>query len=397
MLDVEANLPELQRALLRNATSKLGNIHDAQDVVQDVLLAVHQHRDRFETLEHLEGFAHLTLRNRCVNFHRDSARRAAPTDDLPETADLRDGRDSEAQTIDRERTGIIVAALRRMNPRYAVMLAAVSEHGSDNYETLAAVTGENVSAVRNVLSRARKDLAAQITAAGHSIRGLVLPAGGFAFRHPILALAKARKGRRGAVTAAAVPAIVIPALLGALGGGWLGGGAPVASPVGPSVSTNSLLAGPVAVELPIATPTLDPDALAAALFAGDTARLLRENVAKLPEPSCTELQGHGVCWDAVPENEYWTELGPKNDYVDLPWIAVESEDCREVEPLMRCVPTCQPRDGNPVRATPSPAPSPSCSPESASAQPAPSSAPSSDPTPSAEPSPDPTPTPSPTS
>ena len=59
----------------------LGSLHDAEDLLQETMLAAWRGLDRFEGRSSLRAWLYTIATNRCLNALRDSARRPKSVDD----------------------------------------------------------------------------------------------------------------------------------------------------------------------------------------------------------------------------------------------------------------------------------------------------------------------------
>lgn len=84
------NILPLKDKLFRYAFSKLNNLADAEDAVQDVLLKIWDKRSKWGHLENIEAYCIATMRNQITDFRRkkkvyfteiDAAERLFPTSD----------------------------------------------------------------------------------------------------------------------------------------------------------------------------------------------------------------------------------------------------------------------------------------------------------------------------
>ncbi len=168
----------------------LGSVQDAEDVLQETLLAAWRGLDRFEERASMRSWLHAIATNRCLNALRDSRRRPAtaagyqwsapppePTrrteplwlqpypdallDDLPDTAP-----GPEARYETREALALaFVNGLQRLPPRQRAVLVLRDVLGYPAAQAADMLAVSEVS-VNSALQRARATLAAQPPAAG---------------------------------------------------------------------------------------------------------------------------------------------------------------------------------------------------------------------------------------
>jgi RNA polymerase sigma factor (sigma-70 family) len=209
-LDFDAAVGAVRPRLHRYATRRLGDAHEAEELVQEALLRAYSHRDKFATEEDLSAWStvvtgrlvidRLRVRNRCTSVA-----------EVPETG--RRGRDTADVVVARDEARTALDALDAMPARQASVLWAREVEG-DSYEQLCVRFGMTEPAVRSILSRARKSLRAE-----YALRGGSLPVGGLAILAPWLAgLTWAQRLRQatGRITAPAALGVVGVTALGTL-------------------------------------------------------------------------------------------------------------------------------------------------------------------------------------
>src|SRR5580692_7104153 len=168
----------------------LGSVQDAEDMLQETLLAAWRGLDRFEERASMRAWLYKIATNRCLNSLRASARRPAPApapwpgapppeptrraeplwlqpypdallDDLPDTAP-----GPEARYERREAVALaFVAGLQRLPPRQRAVLVLRDVLGYPAAQAAGMLAVSEVS-VNSALQRARATLTAQLPAAG---------------------------------------------------------------------------------------------------------------------------------------------------------------------------------------------------------------------------------------
>jgi RNA polymerase sigma-70 factor (ECF subfamily) len=165
----------------------LGSVQDAEDLLQETLLAAWRGLERFEERASLRAWLYRIATNRCLNALRDRKRRpqevstmveppeptrmAEPTwlepypdallEGLPDTA-----AGPAARYETRESVGLaFVAALQRLPPRQRAALVLRDVLGFDTSEA-AATLGSTESSVKGALQRARATLHERLPAGG---------------------------------------------------------------------------------------------------------------------------------------------------------------------------------------------------------------------------------------
>jgi RNA polymerase sigma-70 factor (TIGR02960 family) len=179
-----------RRELQLHCYRMLGSVQDAEDAVQETLLAAWRGLDRFEERASVRSWLHAIATNRCLNALRDTGRRPAaaagyqwsapppePTrrteplllqpypdallDDLPDGAP-----GPEARYETREALALaFVAGLQRLPPRQRAVLVLRDVLGYPAAQAAGMLAISEVS-VNSALQRARATLAARPSAAG---------------------------------------------------------------------------------------------------------------------------------------------------------------------------------------------------------------------------------------
>ena len=169
----------------------LGSVQDAEDMLQETLLAAWRGLDGFEERASMRAWLYKIATNRCLNSLRASARRPAPAtapwpgapppeptrraeplwlqpypdallDDLPDTAP-----GPEARYESREALALaFTAGLQRLPPRQRAVLVLRDVLGYPAAEA-AGILDTTETSVNSALQRARATLGAQATTAGH--------------------------------------------------------------------------------------------------------------------------------------------------------------------------------------------------------------------------------------
>ncbi|MCW2778770.1 MAG: polymerase subunit sigma-70 [Frankiales bacterium] len=202
---VRAVTPRLQRYVLR----RLGDRHEAEELVQEALLRAYQHADTLRTEDDLAAWTTVVAGRLVIDRLRVRGRSTSVAD-VPEGA--RTSRDTADVVVARDEARTALDALDALPPRQASVLWAREVEGLA-YDAIGERFGLTEPAVRSLLTRARKGLRKEF-----AVRGGTLPAGGLAALAPwVDGMSWLDRLRRLASRAGA------PAVVAVLGAGVLGG------------------------------------------------------------------------------------------------------------------------------------------------------------------------------
>lgn len=176
-----------RRELQLHCYRMLGSVQDAEDLLQETLLAAWRGLDRFERRASLRAWLYRIATNRCLNALRDRKRRPheassmvepPPPTRMAESTWLEPYPDAllegladtvagpEARYETRESVGLaFVAALQHLPPRQRAALVLRDALGYDTAEA-AAVLGSSEGSVKGALQRARATLDERLPAGG---------------------------------------------------------------------------------------------------------------------------------------------------------------------------------------------------------------------------------------
>lgn len=153
---LEAIFREYYQDLYRYAYSKIGNAHDAEDIVQLVALnfsRIYSER-HFESDEKLKHYLMSILDGKIKNYWRDTARKGAhvqTVDTLPERPTLT----LEDEVFSRYDAELIRRCINELPERYGTYLRLALDPDSTP-ETIAEILGVKIDSLRSIASRARK-------------------------------------------------------------------------------------------------------------------------------------------------------------------------------------------------------------------------------------------------
>ena len=208
-LDFNDVVRRLTPRLQRYATRRLGDRHEAEELVQEALLRAYDHRAELTTEDDVAAWA-TCVTGRLVIDRLRVRGRSVSVAEVPEG--VRVGRDTADVVVARDEARLALDALDAMPSRQAAVLWAREVEGLA-YDEIGARFAMTEPAVRSVLSRARKTLRREF-----ATRGGTLPAAGLVALAPwVEGLTWADRLRRAAVRAAA-PAALGVASLGVLTG-----------------------------------------------------------------------------------------------------------------------------------------------------------------------------------
>jgi RNA polymerase sigma factor (sigma-70 family) len=177
-LDFELAVRTVRPRLHRYATRRLGDEHEAEELVQEALLRAYSHRDKLRTEEDLAAWA-TVVTGRLVIDRLRVRNRSISVAEVPEG--VRVGRDTADVVVGRDEARTALDALDAMPARQAALLWAREVEG-DSYEDLCTRFGMSEPAVRSILTRARKSLRKE-----YASRGGTLPVAGLSVLAPWLA------------------------------------------------------------------------------------------------------------------------------------------------------------------------------------------------------------------
>jgi RNA polymerase sigma-70 factor (ECF subfamily) len=359
-LDFDEAVRRIRPRLHRYAVRRLGDLHEAEELVQEALLRAYSHRAQLLTEDDLAAWATVVTGRLVIDRLRVRGRSTSMAD-VPETA--RTARDTADVVVARDEARTALDALDAMHPRQAALLWAREVEGQ-SYEDLCIRFGMTEPAVRSVLTRARKALRKE-----YASRGGTLPVGGLAILAPWVAgLGWADRLRRVAAKVSA------PAALSAVGITALGG--LVLSPFSalphqggstfrPTTAVVSTEVEPV-LHTAVTAPAAATSGTAGTVAPKERTGLLGGTVADLPKqtPCVNDTDsddGHDVTiplpsikgdpsagssacdgFESTPRNRVWVPVTLPNNPTGIRQVGVSSTelDCAAVSPnpLVMCSP-----------------------------------------------------------
>lgn len=176
-LDFEDVVRRLGPRLQRYATRRLGDSHEAEELVQEALLRAYDHREKLATEDDVAAWTTCVTGRLVIDRLRVRGRSTSMAE-VPEGT--RVGRDTADVVVARHEARLALDALDAMPPRQAAVLWAREVEGLA-YDQIGLRFGMTEPAVRSLLSRARKTLRKEF-----ATRGGTLPAGGLVALAPWL-------------------------------------------------------------------------------------------------------------------------------------------------------------------------------------------------------------------
>ncbi|MFN2537401.1 MAG: RNA polymerase sigma factor, partial [Mycobacteriales bacterium] len=177
-LDFDDAVRRVRPRLHRYAIRRLGDVHEAEELVQEALLRAYTHREQLLTEEDLSAWTTVVTGRLVIDRLRVRGRSTSVAD-VPEGS--RVGRDTADVVVARDEARTALDALDAMPARQASLLWAREVEGK-SYEELCSRFGMTEPAVRSVLTRARKALRRE-----YELRGGTVPVGGLAVLAPWIA------------------------------------------------------------------------------------------------------------------------------------------------------------------------------------------------------------------
>lgn len=143
--------PRLQRVALR----LLGNVEDAEDMVQEVYMKLWSKRDALPDVQDVEAYCVTLTRNMCIDRLRMAEMEKADVDEVPTMLAATD--DVEAQ-VERHDAVEQVKQIIETLPEHQQQVITLRDMEDCSFEEIAEQTGLTAVNVRMLLSRARKTI-----------------------------------------------------------------------------------------------------------------------------------------------------------------------------------------------------------------------------------------------
>jgi RNA polymerase sigma-70 factor (ECF subfamily) len=155
------------KRLYRLAYARLGNVEDAEDVVQETYLKAFKHADNFKEGSNIEPWLVTIL----LNTIRDHVRRVSrnpspvPLDGLEDTdfiAELADGKDTPEEELVKSEVGVDLDTALKETPEWMLTPFLLREFQDMSYKDIAQSLNLPIGTVMSRLSRARSFLSKRL-------------------------------------------------------------------------------------------------------------------------------------------------------------------------------------------------------------------------------------------
>jgi RNA polymerase sigma factor (sigma-70 family) len=208
-LDFDDAVRRITPRLQRYARRRLGDAHEAEELVQEALLRAYKHGDQLLTEDDLIAWCTVVTGRLVIDRLRVRGRSTSVAD-VPEGS--RVGRDTADVVVARDEARMALDALDAMPARQAAVLWAREVEGQA-YDEIGQRFGMTEPAVRSILTRARKALRKE-----YALRGGTLPVAGLAAIAPWISGLRWADRVRSAATRIAAPAAIGAMAIGLVGG-----------------------------------------------------------------------------------------------------------------------------------------------------------------------------------
>ena len=339
-LDFDDAVRRLSPRLQRYATRRLGDAHEAEELVQEALLRAYKNRGELLTEDDVAAWTTVVVGRRVIDRLRVRGR-SVNVAEVPEGR--RVGRDTADVVVARDEARMALDALDSMPARQAAVLWAREVEGQ-GYDEIGARFGMTEPAVRSILTRARKALRKE-----YALRGGSLPVAGLSALAPWVVGMRWADRLRAAAGRVAAPAAIGMLSLGVIGGAlgtspWRGGShAPVVvhTVAGAQATPTRIVPVPAAAAPAARVHVVSPARPAAAAPHAARVHTLAEDAVHLPCAGNRQAgAGNETCAGSDPAaSVYLTPSLPDNPTgVRELGVKTDAVDCRQLPaiPLTRC-------------------------------------------------------------
>jgi RNA polymerase sigma-70 factor, ECF subfamily len=155
------------KRLYRLAYARLGNVEDAEDVVQETYLKAFRHADNFREGSNVEPWLVTILLNTVRDHVRRLSRNPAPValDGLEETdflAEMADGKDTPEEEAEKNEVGVDLETALKETPEWMLTPFLLREFEDMSYKDIATTLNLPIGTVMSRLSRARSFLSKRL-------------------------------------------------------------------------------------------------------------------------------------------------------------------------------------------------------------------------------------------
>jgi RNA polymerase sigma-70 factor (ECF subfamily) len=337
-LDFDDVVRSLTPRLQRYATRRLGDVHEAEELVQEALLRAYKNREELLTEDDVAAWTTVVVGRLVIDRLRVRGR-SVNVAEVPEG--VRVGRDTADVVVARDEARMALDALDSMPARQAAVLWAREVEGQ-GYDEIGARFGMTEPAVRSILTRARKALRKE-----YALRGGTMPVAGLSALAPWIVGMRWADRLRSAASRLAAPVAIGALSLGVLGGAlgtspWGGSSKPsvVVSTVSGSQAASTKVVPPPAAPAKAVAPArvTTPKAVVARVR---PARTLTEDTVKICASGSNAGAGAESCMPGA-DPTYGLYLTPRlpDNPTGVRDIGIKADtfDCRALPatPLTTC-------------------------------------------------------------
>lgn len=344
-LDFDDAVRRITPRLQRYATRRLGDAHEAEELVQEALLRAYKHGDQLLTEDDLIAWCTVVTGRLVIDRLRVRGR-SVNVAEVPEGT--RVGRDTAEVVVARDEARMALDALDAMPARQAAVLWAREVEGQ-GYDEIGRRFGMTEPAVRSILTRARKALRKE-----YASRGGTLPVAGLAALAPWLGGLRWADRLRAAATKLVAPAAIGAMALGLVGGALHSplfghGGTPAgtvqAVVTNPVAQTRDDRPAPALIRPAAPAPVVKHSATAVAPYA-TTLTAVERNVVNA---NCQlGLAGGDACVDGGKDGRIWINQKLPDNTTGVNYVGIESSkiDCKYLpaNPVISCTPSTRSGD-----------------------------------------------------
>ena len=151
---------EHQRAVFALAYAKLGNVHDAEDVKQEVFVEVWLNMDKLRTHEKVNAWLFKVASNECKEHFRKTSRREKREAAFAESAE-----NTPPLTSDEKQNEAILRAISQLPERFRIVVM-LKHFAKLSYDEISKMTGLSKTTIDGRLRIAKKRLRQKLVQTG---------------------------------------------------------------------------------------------------------------------------------------------------------------------------------------------------------------------------------------